>query len=150
MLGPILEGDRVRLEPPAREHLPSIAKWRTDLEATRYLLIFQFPPAPKQHEEWLEKVAASQDEIGWTFLGDKERWGGGLGTETARLRTSFAFKQLGFEKVMTEIYTGNTASIRMVEKVGFRQAGILRRHRFVDGVWQDLWLGEVLRAEWTD
>ena len=179
MLGPILEGDRVRLEPPAREHLPNIAKWRTDLEAPRYLLIFQFPPAPKQHEQWLEKVAASQDEImwtvidrrdgalvglcgldkiswrhrhaiGWTFLGDKERWGGGLGTETARLRTSFAFKQLGFEKVMTEIYTGNTASIRMVEKVGFRQAGILRRHRFVDGVWQDLWLGEVLRAEWTD
>ena len=68
MLGPILEGDRVRLEPPAREHLPSIAKWRTDLEATRYLLIFQFPPAPKQHEEWLEKVAVSQDEIMWTVI----------------------------------------------------------------------------------
>src|SRR5438067_885653 len=46
MLGPTLEGDRVRLEAPAREHLPSIAKWRTDLEATRYLLILQFPPSP--------------------------------------------------------------------------------------------------------
>jgi RimJ/RimL family protein N-acetyltransferase len=65
----------------------------------------------------------------------------------ARLRTSFAFTQLGFEKVMTEIYVGNEASIRMVQKLGFRQAGVLRRHRFVDGAWQDLWLGEMLRDE---
>jgi len=177
VLGPTLEGDRVRLEAPAREHLPSIAKWRTDLEATRYLLILQFPPSPKQHEDWLEKAAVSQDDIvwtivdrgdgalvglcgldkiswrhrhalGWTFLGEKERWGRGFGTETARLRTSFAFKQLGFEKVMTEIYSENEASIRMVQKLGFRQAGVLRRHRFVDGTWQDLWLGEMLRDEW--
>jgi RimJ/RimL family protein N-acetyltransferase len=48
---------------------------------------------------------------------------------------------------MTEIYVGNEASIRMVQKLGFRQAGVLRRHRFVDGAWQDLWLGEMLRDE---
>jgi [ribosomal protein S5]-alanine N-acetyltransferase len=177
MLGPVLEGDRTRLEPVVREHLPTVAKWRTDLEATRYLLILQFPPSPKQHEDWLEKVAASQDDVvwsvfeksdgalvglcglekiswrhrhavGWTFLGEKQRWGRGLGSEAARLRTSFAFSQLGFEKVMTEIYTGNAVSIRMVQRLGFRPAGILRRHRFVDGIWQDLWLGEMLRDEW--
>ena len=49
---------------------------------------------------------------------------------------------------MTEIYTGNEASIRMVERLGFREAGVLRRHRFVDGLWQDLWLGEMLREDW--
>jgi hypothetical protein len=53
MLGPTLDGDRVGLEIPAREYLPSIAKWRTDLEATRYLLILQFLPSPQQHEDWL-------------------------------------------------------------------------------------------------
>src|SRR5713101_4240734 len=31
--------------------------------------------------------------VGWTFLGEKVRWGRGLGTETARPRTSFAFRQ---------------------------------------------------------
>jgi RimJ/RimL family protein N-acetyltransferase len=25
---------------------------------------------------------------------------------------------------------------------------VLRRHRFVDGAWQDLWLGETLREDW--
>jgi RimJ/RimL family protein N-acetyltransferase len=49
---------------------------------------------------------------------------------------------------MTEIYAGNDASIRIVQKLGFRRAGVLRRHRFVDGTWQDLWLGEMLRDEW--
>ena len=68
MLGPILESDRVSLEPPSREHLPNIARWRADLKATRYLLILQFPPSPKQHEDWLEKVAASQDDIVWTIV----------------------------------------------------------------------------------
>jgi RimJ/RimL family protein N-acetyltransferase len=106
MLGPVLEGDRTRLEPPVGEHLPTIARSRRDLEATRYLLILQFPPSPKQHEDWLEKVAASQDDVvwsvversggalvglcglekiswrhrhavGWTFLGEKPRWGQG-------------------------------------------------------------------------
>ena len=177
MLGPVLEGKRICLEPLIRDHLATVAKWRGDLEATRYLLILQFPPSPRQHEDWLEKVAASQHDViwgildrsddafvglcglekiswrhrhavGWTFLGDKQRWRRGLGSEAARLRTSFAFTQLGFEKVMTEIYTGNEASIRMVQRLGFREAGVLRRHRFVDGLWQDLWLGEMLREDW--
>jgi len=69
MLGPVLEGDRARREPPARDHLPTVAKWRTDLAATRYLLILQFPPSPKQHEDWLEKVAASQDDVVWSVVG---------------------------------------------------------------------------------
>jgi hypothetical protein len=59
MLGPVPEGERIRLEPPIRDHLATVATWRGDLEATRYLLILQFPPSPKQHEEWLEKTAAS-------------------------------------------------------------------------------------------
>jgi RimJ/RimL family protein N-acetyltransferase len=49
---------------------------------------------------------------------------------------------------MTEIYLGNVASIRMVQKLGFLEAGVLRRHRFVDGAWQDLWIGEMLREDW--
>jgi hypothetical protein len=66
MLGPVLEGDRTRLEPVVREHLPTVAKWRTDLEATRYLLILQFPASRKQHEDWLEKVEMASGRIsGW-------------------------------------------------------------------------------------
>jgi len=177
MLGPIVEGDQVRLEPVTRDHLPLLAKWRSDLAATRFLLILQFPPSPKQHEEWLEKSSASQEHIvwsvvdrsdevviglcgfekvswrhrhatGWTFIGDRSRWRRGLGSETARLRTSYGFHNLGFEKVMTKIYMSNVASIRMVQNLGFREAGVLRRHRFVDGAWQDLWIGEMLREDW--
>ena len=68
MLGPVLAGERICLEPLIRDHLATVAKWRGDLEATRYLLILQFPPSPRQHEDWLEKVAASQDDVIWAIL----------------------------------------------------------------------------------
>jgi RimJ/RimL family protein N-acetyltransferase len=68
MLGPIVEGERVRLEPVTRDHLPLLAKWRSDLVATRFLLILQFPPSPTQHDEWLEKSSASDEAIVWSVV----------------------------------------------------------------------------------
>jgi hypothetical protein len=60
VLGPLLEGRRVRLEPTLREHLPLIAKWRMDLEVTRYMVVLQFPTSAQQHEVWLEKAATNR------------------------------------------------------------------------------------------
>jgi RimJ/RimL family protein N-acetyltransferase len=37
---------------------------------------------------------------------------------------------------------------RRLQKLGYREAGVLRRHRFVSGAWEDLWLGEVFREDW--
>jgi hypothetical protein len=42
VLGPVIEGERVRLEPPHAEHLPTYVRWFADMEVTRYLL-FRFP-----------------------------------------------------------------------------------------------------------
>ena len=68
MLGPLLEHEAVRLEAPTREDLRALAKRQADFEATRYLLSRQFPSSPKQHEDWLEKVATSQDDIVWVVV----------------------------------------------------------------------------------
>jgi RimJ/RimL family protein N-acetyltransferase len=47
----------------------------------------------------LEKIPwRHRHAVGWTFLGEKPRWGHGLGTEVARLRTSFAFTSLASRK----------------------------------------------------
>jgi hypothetical protein len=52
MLGPILEGERVRLEPPRPEYFPVYQRWFADMEVTRYLL-YRFPFTTKWEEEWL-------------------------------------------------------------------------------------------------
>jgi RimJ/RimL family protein N-acetyltransferase len=84
------------------------------------------------------------------ILGERTAWGHGYATEAIRLRTRYAFLELGLEKVLTSVYSGNAASRRVLEKVGYRECGRLRRNRFFAGEWHDEWLGEILREEWKD
>jgi [ribosomal protein S5]-alanine N-acetyltransferase len=84
------------------------------------------------------------------MLGERAAWGHGYATEAIRLRTRDAFLDLGLEKVLTSVYSGNDASRRALEKVGYRECGRLRRNRFIGGEWHDEWLGEILRGEWKD
>lgn len=176
MLGPILEAARIRVEPPRADHLPRFVAWFSDPEVTRYLLR-RFPPSLRQEEEWLERTAASKTDVVWAVvlketgapigvtalhridwrhrhgwieisLGDRSTWGHGYATETLGLCTTYAFDELGFEKVLASVYSGHRASLRMLEKLGFQPCGLLRRHAFFGGGWRDEWLGEVLRDEW--
>ena len=50
MLGPILESEHVRLEPPRPDWLPTFVRWFADRVVTRYLLR-RYPPSLKQEEE---------------------------------------------------------------------------------------------------
>ena len=178
MLGPILEGERVRLEPPRPEHLQNFVRWFADPEVTRYLFR-RYPPSLKQEGEWLEKIAASDEDIVWAIIlkdggeligvirlheiewrdrharieisiGDRSRWGRGYGTEAMQLATAHAFLELGFEKILASVYSGNDASLRMLKKVGYQQCGLLRHNAFFGGEWHDEWLGEILREEWKE
>jgi len=65
-----------------------------------------------------------------------------------RLRTHYAFRELGLETVTTRVVIANEASRRGLERAGYRQAGVLRHHYLVDGRWHDAWIGEILRDEW--
>jgi RimJ/RimL family protein N-acetyltransferase len=176
MLGPILQGERVRLEPPRPEYIPTYQRWFADMELTRYL-VYRFPFTVKQEEEWLEAVAKDEHRVIWaivlkttgkligntglekiswrnrhaesgTLIGERDEWGKGYATEAMRLRTRYAFRELGLEKVFTHVIDGNEASRRALERVGYRQCGVWRRHVLVDGEWRDAWLGEILRDEW--
>ena len=42
----------------------------------------------------------------------------------------------------------NIGSRRCLEKAGYRQYGVARRHIFRAGKWHDMWLADVLRDEW--
>ena len=42
MLGPVLEGSKVRLEPPSLDHMAAWTRWRADARVTRYL-VFRNP-----------------------------------------------------------------------------------------------------------
>ncbi len=49
-----------------------------------------------------------------------ERWGMGLATEAARAMLRYGFEVLGFERIAASTDIANTASVRVMEKLGMR------------------------------
>src|SRR5260221_137943 len=70
-------------------------------------------------------------------------------TEAMRLRTRYAFLELNLTKLMTEVFMDNPASRRALEKNRYKTVGVHRHHFFTGGTWHDVWIGEVLRDEWS-
>lgn len=55
-----------------------------------------------------------------SFLLAREYWGRGLATEAGRLFVAYGFEQLRLRCIRAVIQTGNAASARVLEKLGFR------------------------------
>ncbi len=46
-------------------------------------------------------------------------WGRGLATEAGRAFVNFGFNELGLSRIVTAVQVGNSASVRVLEKLGF-------------------------------
>ncbi len=74
--------------------------------------------------------------------------GRGHATEAAREALRFAFEDLGLHKVIVGAFAENGASVRVIEKLGFRQVGKELAHVFRDGRWWDHLRYELLASDW--
>jgi len=175
MYGPVIESELVRLRPPKPGDAEVIIKWFEDLEVTRFILL-RFPPSINMENEWLDRMAKSQDDIVWvvehegravgvtaaihqinwkngsgttgTTIGDRSLWGNGLGREVMQLRCRFAFTQLPLRKLKSAYFDGNEASAKAQATAGYREVGRYRADQFIDGRWVDQVITEVLREDW--
>lgn len=175
MLGPIIRGERVILGPLLPEYAPNYCRWFADTMVTHYLF-WRNPPTEAGERAWIEDVARDPNAVVWALttpdgqhigstglhgidwrhrhadsgiiIGEPAFWGRGIATEAMRLRTAYAFRELGLEKVSTHVFDDNVGSRTALMKAGYREIGWARRHVFFDGRWHDTWLGEILREDW--
>lgn len=68
---------------------------------------------------------------------DQARAGHGYIPRSVALVTDYAFGRLGLHRVEINIRPENAASIRVVEKLGFRYEGLRERYLHIDGDWRD-------------
>ena len=61
----------------------------------------------------------------------------GLMTEAISATVAYAFSELGLHRLEANIQPGNTASIALVRRLGFRQEGFSPRYLRIDGEWRD-------------
>jgi [ribosomal protein S5]-alanine N-acetyltransferase len=79
---------------------------------------------------------------------DDAAWGHGYATEAARALLHWAFDTLDLNRVQAETDTRNTASARVLEKLGFLREGTLREDCIVNGEVSDSWVYGLLRRQW--
>ncbi|QIX28393.1 GNAT family N-acetyltransferase [Nocardioides sp. JQ2195] len=102
---------------------------------------------PWAQVEVREQAAATQAELGWCLHPD--HGGKGCATEAVAALITASFEQLGLRRITAECFADNTASWRLMERLGMRREAHTRKdslHR--SGEWMDGLLYAVLREEW--
>lgn len=74
-------------------------------------------------------------------------WKHGYTTEAAQALIHHGFSSLGLQRIFASHYAANPASGRVMQKLGMRQEGTLRRHIFRMGTWHDSVIYGLLRDE---
>jgi [ribosomal protein S5]-alanine N-acetyltransferase len=85
-------------------------------------------------------------ELGYILR--RDHWGRGLAHEALTALVDHAFGALGLHRLEADIDPRNLASIRSVERLGFKLEGRLRERYFLAGEIQDSSIYGLLAADW--
>jgi RimJ/RimL family protein N-acetyltransferase len=94
---------------------------------------------------WLSREHR-QGEIGYIVHPDHQ--GRGYATEVARLLLRLAFEDLELHRVVGRLEVRNTASARVLERVGMRREAHLVENEYIKGEWQSEFVYAILEREW--
>jgi len=83
------------------------------------------------------------------FIGEKENWNQGYGTEVMRLLIKHGFDTLNLNRLSLEVFENNIGAIRCYEKAGFVLEGRKRQAMYKDGRYLDILMMSVLREEYA-
>jgi RimJ/RimL family protein N-acetyltransferase len=87
-----------------------------------------------------------QGEIGYVF---NPRFGGrGYATEAAAVMLRLGFDDLGLHRICGRLDGQNTASARVLERLGMRREAHLVQNEFVKGKWADELVYAITEDEW--
>jgi len=169
----------IKLKPHTGEHVSSFYSWLNDKEVVKYALsLFQRLQTRKLINNWYNKLLNSDDcnygifldandkFIGYAgkskisiiinsgeyfiFIGEKEYWVKGTGTEVTINMLDLAFKQLILNRVMQTVSELNIAGKKAYQRAGFVKEGIIREAFYRNNKYHDKVVISVLYTEWLD
>lgn len=82
-------------------------------------------------------LQARSAELGWIVIRPADQ-GNGYATEAVDLCLTHAFDDCALHKVWAQVIEGNTASVRVLENLGFQQEGVLREQEYANGDFVDV------------
>ena len=179
MNDPFIVGKKLYLRGIEKIDLMNIVNWINDSKVTYYLVIGEKPAHLELITEQWERGIKSSDEItftivekrknkmiGWCgfysinwisraaeyriFIGDKNYWNKGFGTEVTKLLLKYGFEKLNLNKVFLGVNAANRGALRSYEKAGFVKEGVLREEVYRNNQYYDAIRMSVLRKEYID
>jgi len=171
-------GEIVILGPIQKDYVPRYVEWLNDWEVRRFLAPnLPHPYSLQDEEDWFNRQRQENDsrvfailtreegrligncglhQIDWTnrnaifgiFIGDKNYWGKGYGTDATRTILRYAFGEANLHRVELEVFSFNQRGIRVYEKCGFKLEGVRRQALYREGAWHDEHVMAILRQEW--
>jgi [ribosomal protein S5]-alanine N-acetyltransferase len=176
---PTLEGERLRLRWLTEADTDALFGIFSDPEVMRYWISLPFSGKTEAeqlvreiHElfpagslyEWGVALRETNEVIGTATLAYIDRdngraeigyaiarphWRRGYASEAIRVLLRYAFGEMNLRRIEADVDPRNEASIRTLERIGFKREGLLRERWNVGGEVQDaLFLG-LLRSEWS-
>jgi RimJ/RimL family protein N-acetyltransferase len=175
---PVVEGDGVRLRPFGEADVPRIVEGVGDAATQHWLAFMPRDPGEAEGRQYLERVQerlATAHTITWAFSATHDDrllgvvglyrlqeqaelgyWthpdarGRGLTTRAAALAVQYAFESRGLDRLAAYASAPNARSRRVLEAIGMREAGVLRRAaRTGDGTSVDLVAYDLLPEEYA-
>ena len=58
------------------------------------------------------------------------------------------FERMGLNRIEAQVYVENEASVRLLQKLGFKQEALLRDYYCVDGEFYDHYLFSLIKKDW--
>jgi [ribosomal protein S5]-alanine N-acetyltransferase len=94
----------------------------------------------------LRYPGAPLGNIGYEF--NPDYWGNGYATEAAQAMLQLGFVEMGLHRIAAECIAENSASARVLEKIGMQLEGRLRQHEWIKDRWLDTLLYAILAEEY--
>lgn len=98
---------------------------------------------------WLDMEDPESQNASIGYFVDKRQWGMGYATEMVKALVEFGFKDLKLHRIYANCDAENSATARVLQKVGMRQEGLLREHCLRGYGWADVCLYGILASDWA-
>ena len=174
----MFSGEKVRLREYRREDVKTAQRFMNDSEIMKFLrpnvpYLYKL----EDEQKWFERVSSTNDtytfaietlndnryiggcgveKVDWKnsvvtvgiFIGDKDYWGKGYGTDAMKILIRFIFEQMNINKVNLHVYSFNERAMKSYKKCGFVKEGALRQELYKDGKYHDIVVMGLLKEEY--
>ena len=172
-----LVGERIYLSPRNIEDVEKFTEWMNDFEVTDYTGRSSEIMSLEEEKKYLQDnnnpeatfaiVTLGEDKLIGTvgleninhthrvaslgiFIGDKDYLSKGYGTEAIRLLLDYGFNYINLHRIQLHVMSFNERALKCYKKCGFKETGLLRENRFVNGKYYDTISMDILENEFTE